>query len=205
MGIGTAGFTAMLSVMALEDTGAAPGGREALVTGASGGVGSVAVAVLAHRGYEVVAATGRVESHEYLRSLGAKQIIGREELAPPGGPLASERWAAAVDTVGGETLANVLRSVARGGGVAACGNVGGAALNTTVLPFILRGVRLLGIDSVMCPVDRRRAAWRRLAAELPHDALERMLTVIPLRDVPQAAEAILQGQVRGRTVVDVNA
>lgn len=205
MGIGTAGFTAMLSVIALEDAGLTPGGREALVTGASGGVGSVAVAVLARLGFDVVASTGRVESHEYLRSLGAKQIIGRDEIAPPGGPMASERWAAAIDTVGGETLANALRAVARGGSVAACGNVGGAALNTTVLPFILRGVRLQGIDSVMYPAERRPAVWRRLATELPADARELMLTEIALRDVPQAAEAILQGHVRGRTVVNVNA
>ncbi|MGH2486353.1 MAG: zinc-binding dehydrogenase, partial [Ktedonobacterales bacterium] len=204
-GIGTAGFTAMLSVMALEDAGQAPGGREVLVTGASGGVGGVAVAVLARLGYAVVASTGRMESHEYLRALGAQQIIGREEVAPPGGPLASERWAAVVDTVGGETLANVLRAVARGGSVAACGNVGGAALNTTVLPFILRGVRLLGIDSVLYPAERRPEVWRRLAAGLPRDAHELMLTEIALRDLPQAAETILQGRVRGRTIVNVNA
>ena len=205
MGIGTAGFTAMLCVMALEGAGLTPGGREVVVTGATGGVGSVAVAVLSKLGYEVVAATGKTEAHDYLRELGAKRVVGREELQPEGGPLASERWAGAIDTVGGDTLAGVLRAVARGGAVAACGNAGGVSLNTTVLPFILRGVSLLGIDSVMCPQGRRRRAWQRLAADLSREALERMTAVIPLRDVPQVANELLQGHMSGRTIVDVNA
>ena len=205
MGIGTAGFTAMLSVMALEDAGLRTGGREIVVTGATGGVGSVALAVLAKLGYDVVAVTGKAEATEYLRDLGAKQIVGREEVQPAGGPLASERWAGAVDTVGGDALAGVLRALARGAAVASCGNAGGVALNTTVLPFILRGVSLLGIDSVMCPQGRRRRAWQRLSADLPRGALERAMRVIPLRDVGAAANDVLAGRSQGRTVVDVNA
>lgn len=203
MSIGTAGFTAMLCVMALEDHGLVPSAREVLVTGAAGGVGSVAVAVLANRDYNVVAATGREETHDYLRSLGAKAIIGRDELSAQGRPLESERWAGAVDTVGGDVLAGVIRAMAYGASIAACGNAGGMALNTTVFPFILRGVNLLGIESVMCPQPRRREAWRRLAAELPPSAYEEMTQVVPLADVPALSRQIVKGQVRGRVVVDV--
>lgn len=205
MGLGTAGFTAMLAIMALEGAGLTPGGREVAVTGASGGVGSVAVATLGKLGYGVVAASGKPDAHDYLVALGARSIISREELQPAGGPLASERWTGVVDTVGGDTLAGALRAVARGGAVAACGNAGGIALNTTVLPFILRGVSLLGIDSVMCPQGRRRRAWQRLATEMPREALERMIRVIPLNEAPAVARDMLQGQTRGRIVVDVNA
>jgi len=202
MAIGTAGFTAMLCVLALEERGLTPGGRPVIVTGASGGVGSVATAVLAHLGYHVVASTGREEAHEYLRSLGAQEIVGR--LAPTGKPLESERWGGAVDTVGGQTLAALLPAMARGTSVAACGNAGGAELTTTVLPFILRGVSLLGIDSVMCPPERRRAAWSRLARELPREALNQMVQVASLQDVPRLSQEILQNHIRGRVVVDVN-
>lgn len=206
MGIGTAGLTAMLCVMALEEHGLAPGGREVVVTGAAGGVGSVAVAILARLGYQVAAGTGRAEAHDYLRSLGASRIIDRAALAAPSNrPLESEQWAGAVDTVGGDTLAALLRAMGYGGSVAACGLAGGNHLQTTVLPFILRGVNLLGIDSVQCPAARRRAAWERLARDLPPAALERMMQVIPLAEVPAASQQILRGQVRGRVVVDVNA
>lgn len=204
MGIGTAGFTAMLSVMALEALGATPGDRPIAVTGASGGVGGVAVALLAARGYPVTASTGRAESQDYLRSLGAREVIGRLP-AGSGKPLESERWGGAVDTVGGETLAALLRTAAYGASVAACELAGGSYLPTTVLPFILRGVNLLGIDSVLCPLDRRRAAWERLARDLPPEALDRMTRVAPLGDVPSLAQDILEGQVRGRVVVDVRA
>lgn len=205
MEIGTAGFTAMLCVMALEDAGLRTGGREVVVTGATGGVGSIAVAILAKLGYDAVAVTGKSEMGDYLRALGAKQIISREEAQPVGGPLASERWAGAVDTVGGDTLAGVIRALARAGAVASCGNAGGAELNTTVLPFILRGVSLLGIDSAMCPQGRRRRAWQRLAADLPREVLARASRVVPLRDVPAAAGEMLQGKSHGRTAVDVHA
>lgn len=205
MAIGTAGFTAMLCVMALEDHGVKPGGREVLVTGAAGGVGSVAVAVLARLGYSVVASTGRAETHEYLSNLGASEFLDRGVLAGPGKPMETERWAGAVDTVGGETLAGVIRSLVYGGSVAACGNAGGAGLTTTVFPFILRGVNLLGIDSVMCPQERRRAAWARLARDLPADKLDAMTQTVALGDLPDASREIVAGRVRGRIVVDVNA
>jgi acrylyl-CoA reductase (NADPH) len=205
MGIGTAGFTAMLAIMALEEAGVQPGEREVLVTGASGGVGSVAVAVLARLGYSVTAATGRSEHDAYLRTLGARQIISREELARPGRPLESERWAGAIDTVGGDVLAGVLRSTAYYGAVAACGNAGGAMLNTSVFPFILRGVRLVGVESVLCPRERRLLAWQRLARDLPLALLDAMIEEVPLDDVPALSSAIIAGQVRGRVVVAVNA
>ncbi len=201
MGIGTAGFTAMLCVLALEDHGLRPGGRELLVTGAAGGVGSVVVALLAGLGYSVVASTGRADEAGYLRELGAAEVIGR--LPAEGRPLESERWAGVVDTVGGATLAAALRATAYGGAVAACGNAGGVELATTVFPFILRNVALLGVDSVSCPRERRRAAWGRLARDLPASLLERMTTVAPLAEVPALSQAILAGQVRGRVVVDV--
>jgi acrylyl-CoA reductase (NADPH) len=206
MAFGTAGFTAMLCVMALEDAGIAPGEREVVVTGAAGGVGSVAVALLAQAGHNVTASTGRAEEHDYLTALGARQIIDRSTLATPSNrPLESERWAGGVDTVGGDTLASVLKGVAYTGAVAACGLAGGTNLNSTVLPFILRGVRLLGIDSVMCPRSRREAAWARLARDFPADHLDRVTQTIPLADLPTIAADILAGKVRGRVVVDVNA
>jgi acrylyl-CoA reductase (NADPH) len=200
MAIGTAGFTAMLCVMALEDHGFAPG-RELLVTGASGGVGGVAVALLAELGHAVVASSGRAEERDYLVALGAREVIGR--LPAEGKPLESERWGGAVDTVGGATLAAVLRALAYRASVVACGNAGGADLNTTVFPFILRGVNLLGVESVMCPPERRRAAWARLARDLPADKLDRMTQIAPLGDVPALSQKILAGSVRGRVVVDV--
>ena len=205
MAIGTAGFTAMLSVMALEERGVAPGDGEVLVTGAGGGVGSVAVAVLAKLGYQVAASTGREAVHDYLSGLGAASIVPRAELSEPGRPLASERWAGAIDTVGSQVLANVLAAMRYGGTVAACGLAGGFDLPTTVMPFILRGVTLAGIDSVYCPMPRRSEAWRRLAADLLLDKLDAMTTVRPLAEVPEIAAAILKGEVRGRTVIDLNA
>jgi acrylyl-CoA reductase (NADPH) len=205
MGLGTGGFTAMLCLMALEERGLAPGEREVLVTGAGGGVGGMAVALLGHLGYHVVGATRRPEIHEYLRELGARGIVDTNELTQPGGPLGSARWAAAIDTVGGATLAGVLRTLAYGGDVAACGNAGGLELHTTILPFILRGVSLLGIDSLPAPLERRKVAWDRLARELPREALHRMMRTEPLGKLPELAEEILRGQVRGRVVVDVNA
>jgi acrylyl-CoA reductase (NADPH) len=205
MGIGTAGFTAMLCVMALEEHGLKPGGREVLVSGAAGGVGSIAVALLARLGYRVVAATGRSQERPYLESLGAAEILERSVLTAPAKPLESERFAAAVDTVGGAVLAGVLPRVAYGGSVAACGNAGGVRLETTVFPFILRGVSLLGIDSVMCPRERRLRAWERLAHDLPLNLLEASVRTVDLAAVPELARQILAGQVRGRVVVDLNA
>src|SRR5262245_3519159 len=203
MGVGTAGFTAMLCVMALEEHGLRPGGRQLLVTGATGGVGSVAVAILAQLGYDVVASTGKEDQRDYLQALGANEVIGR--LAPSGKPLESERWGGAVDTVGGAALAALIPALAIGASVAACGNAGGADLHTNVFPFILRGVNLLGILSVSVPLDRRRQAWERLARDLPAAALDRMMQVAPLADVPALSQAICDGKIRGRVVVDVNA
>ncbi|MBI5811823.1 MAG: oxidoreductase [Meiothermus silvanus] len=204
MGIGTAGFTAMLAVMALEEHRLSRE-REVLVSGAAGGVGSIAVALLAQQGYKVAASTGRKDAYEYLRALGATSIIERAELAAPAKPLESERWAGGVDTVGGEILAKVLAQTAYGGSVAACGNAAGPALETTVFPFILRGVNLLGIESVMCPKEKRLVAWERLARDLPREKLEKTLHIAPLAEVPRLAQEILQGRIRGRVVVDVNA
>ncbi len=208
MGIGTAGFTAMLCVLALEDHDVQPGeGNEVVVTGAAGGVGSVAVAVLAKLGHRVIASTGRAaEEGDYLRELGAADLLDREKLANPSGkPLDSEHWAGGVDSVGGETLASMLRQTRQHGSVAACGLAGGVNLPTTVLPFILRGVNLLGINSNTCPRPRREQAWNRLAQDLDMGKLERMMETISLRDVPRYAEQILAGKVRGRVVVDLNA
>ncbi len=206
MAIGTAGFTAMLAVMALEEHGVTPAAGEVLVTGAAGGVGSVAVAVLAKLGYQVAASTGRAETHAYLKSLGATNIIAREELAEPSKrPLDSERWAGCIDSVGSTTLARVLTQMRYRGAVAAVGLAGGPALETTVIPFLLRGVSLLGIDSVMCPPERRLAAWERLVADLPMDKLDEATTVATLADLPRLADDILKGQVRGRLVIDLNA
>jgi len=205
MAIGTAGLTAMLCILALEDNGLTPStGGEVLVTGAGGGVGSVAVAVLAKLGYQVAASTGREETHDFLRGLGATTIIDRAELATAGKPFDKERWAGAVDTVGSQTLATVLAQTRYGGGVAACGLAGGNDLPTTVLPFILRGVSLLGVDSVMCPTPRRVQAWDRLASDLPTDKLEELTTVEPMTRVPDLAEEILAGRTRGRVVIDTS-
>ncbi|MBF6590733.1 MAG: oxidoreductase [Ktedonobacterales bacterium] len=205
MGIGTGGFTAMLCLMALEERGLKPDEREVLVTGAGGGVGGMAVALLANLGYAVAAASRRAEIHDYLRSLGARPLVNTAELTAPAGPLGSARWAAVIDTVGDATLAGALRTAAYGASVAACGNAGGNELRTTILPFILRGVSLLGIDSLPAPFERRKVAWERLARELPREALARMMRVEPLGEVPALAHEILGGRIRGRVVVDVNA
>ena len=205
MAIGTAGFTAMLAVQRLEAQGLTPGAEgEVLVTGAAGGVGSVAVAILAKLGYRVAASTGRPAEHDYLRSLGAAQIVDRAELSQgPGRPLLAERWAGCVDAVGGTTLASVLAGLRYGASVAACGLAGGAEVATTVVPFLLRGANLLGIDSVMCPQGPRVEAWARLARDLPMDKLDAMTSRVALKDLPPFADRILAGQVRGRLVVDV--
>ena len=204
MAIGTAGYTAMLAVMALEDTGVTKEKGAVLVTGAAGGVGSVAVAVLARLGYHVMASTGRLEEEGYLKSLGAGEIIPRSELAAEPRMLGKERWAGAVDSVGSKTLANVLASTSYSGAVAACGLAGGMDLPTSVAPFILRGVSLLGIDSVQMPMPRRRKAWERLARDLDVKKLAAMTKTIKLDQVRQAAEDILAGKVRGRLVVEVS-
>ena len=206
MAVGTAGFTAMLCVDALERNGLVPGDGEVLVTGAAGGVGSAATAILGARGYTVVASTGRRELDSYLIDLGAAEIIDRDELAASEPkPLEKERWAGCVDSVASTTLATVLAQMKYGAAVAACGLAGGNGLNTTILPFILRGVNLLGIDSVMQPAENRQRIWQRIVDDLPLEKLDAMTTVRPLADVPQLASEILKGQVRGRTVVDVNA
>jgi len=206
MAVGTAGFTAMLAVMALEDHGLAPGAGEVLVTGAAGGVGSVAVAILAHLGYQVAAVTGRPALEPYLRSLGASRIIGREELAETiKRPLEAETWAGCVDSVGGSMLARVLGQMKYGGSVSSVGLAGGAQLPATVIPFLLRGVNLLGIDSVMRPYADRVRAWSRIARDLPMETLEAMVQPATLSDVPELGAAILKGQVQGRVVIDVNA
>ncbi len=206
MAIGTAGFTAMLAVMALEDHGLDPAKGEVLVTGAAGGVGSVAVAVLNKLGYQVAASTGRAETHDYLKGLGATTLIDRAEIAEPSGrPLDKERWQACIDSVGGSTLSCLLPQIAYGGSVAAVGLAGGHALETTVLPFLLRGVNLLGIDSVMCPLARRKAAWARLEKDLPMEKLDGMVNEAGLADLLSLGGDILKGQVRGRVVVDVKA
>jgi len=205
MGFGTAGLTAALCVIALEEAGIAPSEREVVVTGAAGGVGSVAVALLAQAGFNVTASTGRPAEQNYLQRLGARQIIDRATLATPSKrPLESERWAGGIDTVGSETLASVLRATAYTGAVAACGLAGGTDLPITVLPFILRGVRLLGIDSVMAPAARRDAAWARLARDFPLEALAEVTRTVALDEVPTLADALLNGAVRGRIVVDLN-
>jgi acrylyl-CoA reductase (NADPH) len=204
MQLGTAGFTAMLCVLALEDHGLAPGGGPVLVTGAGGGVGGVAIAVLAKLGYEVVASTGRSSEEDYLRELGASELIDREELSEPGKPLAKERWAAAVDTVGGQTLASVCSTTSYGGTVAACGNAGGMDLPANVAPFILRAVTLAGVDSVNTPRERRLEAWRRLAEDLDPKLLDTLTDDIGLSEVLDAAPRLLEGKVRGRLVVDTS-
>ncbi|WP_435659427.1 acryloyl-CoA reductase [Leisingera caerulea] len=206
MAVGTAGFTAMLAVMALEDHGLEPGHGPVLVTGAAGGVGSVATAILANLGYEVAGVTGRPETADYLKSLGATQIVAREDInETTKRPLESETWAGCVDAVGGAMLARVLGQMKYGASVAAVGLAGGAALPATVVPFLLRGVNLLGIDSVMQPYDNRVRAWQRIAKDLPMDKLEAMIHPATLGDLPQLGADILKGQVKGRVVVDVNA
>jgi acrylyl-CoA reductase (NADPH) len=204
MAVGTAGFTAMLAVMALEDHGLTPDKGEVLVTGAAGGVGSVAVAVLAARGYQVAAVTGRPETEPYLRALGASRIIPRADLAETvKRPLESEVWAGCIDAVGGAMLARVLGQMKHRASVAAVGLAGGAALPATVIPFLLRGVNLLGIDSVLSPLSERLRAWGRIASELPMAKLAAMVTEVGLAEVPALGAAILKGEVQGRIVVDV--
>ena len=205
MAIGTAGYTAMLCVMALEAQGIKPADGEILVTGAAGGVGSVAVALLSSLGYRVAASTGRAAEADYLKGLGATEIIDRNTLSAPGKPLQKERWAGVVDAVGSHTLANALAQTRYRGAVAACGLAQGMDLPASVAPFILRGVRLIGVDSVMCPMADRRIAWQRLARDLDLAKLDAMTQGIGLEAALQAAPQILAGQVRGRLVVDVNA
>ncbi|MEZ5935335.1 MAG: MDR family oxidoreductase [Alphaproteobacteria bacterium] len=205
MAVGTAGYTSMLAVMDLEDHGMAPDKGEVLVTGGAGGVGSIAIALLAKAGYEVTASTGRPETHDYLRALGASQFVDRAELAEDAGrPMESARFQACIDAVGGSTLARVLGQLKPQGALAAVGNAGGNDFRASVIPFLLRGVKLLGIDSVYQPKPRREAAWARLAHELDLTALESTIQEIGLADVVKQAGAVLSGQVRGRTVVDVH-
>ena len=203
MAVGTAGFTAMLALLALEQHGLTPAAGPVIVTGAAGGVGSVAVALLARAGWHVIASTGRPQEAAYLTGLGATEILDRKELSGPGRPLGKERWAAAIDSVGSHTLANVLAQTRYGGAVAACGLAQGMDLPTSVAPFILRGVSLLGIDSVMCPKPKRLAAWARLARDLDREKLASITTTIPFDHVMESARAILDGTIRGRVVVEI--
>ena len=203
MAVGTAGYTAMLAVMALERHGIDRDRGPVVVTGAAGGVGSVAIAILSRLGYHVIASTGRVSESDYLIDLGATEIIPREELSGPAKPLAKERWAGGIDAVGSHTLANVLSMTSYGGAVAACGLAGGMDLPTSVAPFILRGVSLLGIDSVMAPKALRLEAWRRIATELDHQKLARLSTTIGFDDILQAGRDIVEGKIRGRVVVEM--
>lgn len=204
MAIGTAGYTSMLSVLALEKNGVKPG-SDVLVTGAAGGVGSVAIVLLAKLGYRVIASTGRLSEADYLKGLGADEVIDRNELSSPAKPLGKERWAGAVDAVGSHTLANVLSMTKYGGAVAACGLAQGLDLPASVAPFILRGITLAGIDSVMAPKEKREEAWKRLATDLDMKKLEALSFRAKLDDVPKLATEILAGNVRGRAIVDVNA
>jgi acrylyl-CoA reductase (NADPH) len=203
MAIGTAGYTAMLCVMALQERGVLPVGGEILVTGATGGVGSVAVAILAKLGYRVVASTGKTTQETYLKQLGATSIIDRAELSAPGKAFQKERWAGVVDCVGSHTLANALAQTRYGGAVAACGLAQGTDLPTTVMPFILRGVALIGVDSVMTPLARRQAAWNRLATDLNPTLLEQMIDEVPLDGAIDKAHQLMAGQVRGRVIVRI--
>ncbi|MDI3562717.1 MDR family oxidoreductase [Bradyrhizobium sp. Arg816] len=203
MAIGTAGFTAMLSVLALEKHGLSPKSGPVVVTGAAGGVGSVATAVLSKLGYHVIASTGRASEADYLKEIGAAEVIDRNELSAPAKPLAKERWAGGVDSVGSTTLANLLSMTKYGGAIAACGLAAGMDLPSSVAPFILRGVCLLGIDSVMCPIEPRKAAWQRLASDLDRTKLTEITHEIPLEDVSEWGAKILAGQVRGRIVVKI--
>jgi acrylyl-CoA reductase (NADPH) len=203
MAIGTAGYTSMLCVMALEDQGITPESGEVLVTGAAGGVGSVAIAILSKLGYSVTASTGRTEEEDFLKGLGASSVINREEFNTPPKPLAKSRWAACIDAVGSTTLANVLSQMNYGGVVAACGLAQDMDLPTSVAPFILRGVKLIGVDSVMCPKPRRERAWARLASDLDMSKLDALTTHIKLDDVIATGADIIAGKVRGRVVVDI--
>jgi acrylyl-CoA reductase (NADPH) len=203
MAIGTAGFTAMLAVLALEEQGVTPADGEILVTGAAGGVGSVAISLLAKLGFTVVASTGRLAEESYLKSLGASALIDRNEFSAPVKPLAKMRWAGAIDSVGSLTLANILSQTKYAGTVASCGLAQGSDLPATVMPFILRGVKLIGIDSVHCPKPKRLDAWRRLARDLDKTKLAAMTTHVRLADVPRVASEIVSGRIRGRIVVDM--
>jgi acrylyl-CoA reductase (NADPH) len=203
MAIGTAGYTAMLAVMALEEQGVRPSDGEIIVTGASGGLGSIAISLLSKLGFTVVASTGRPAEASYLRSLGAASVVDRGEFSTPVKPLGKMRWAGAVDSVGSITLANILSQTRYGGTVTACGLVQGADLPATVMPFILRGVKLIGIDSVHCPRERRIEAWKRLARDLERTKLAAMTTHVKLQDVPRIASEIVGGLIRGRVVVDL--
>ena len=206
MAVGTAGFTSMLCVDALEAHGLTPEKGEVLVTGGAGGVGSVAIAILAQRGYTVATSTGRRSEEAFLKELGASEVIDRTDLSEADiRPLERERWAGCVDTVAGKTLSTVLAQMKYGGSVAACGLAGGNVLETTVLPFLLRGVNILGVDSVMQPAENRARIWQRIADDLPLDKLDALTSTVGLDEVPELAKAILKGQIRGRTVVDVNA
>ena len=206
MAIGTAGFTAMLAIMTLEEHKLTPDtDKEVLVTGGAGGVGSIAVSVLSNIGYKVAASTGRAEQHDYLKGLGATMIVERDELVtPPKGPLGRERWAGAIDNVGGPTLHHVLATLGYWGACASVGNAGSFKLDTTVLPFLLRGINLCGIDSATCPKSRRIVAWDRLAAQLPMDKLDAVTNRAGFAELPDLAGKILKGQIRGRMVIDVN-
>ena len=203
MAIGTAGYTAMLSVLALEDAGISPEDGPAVVTGASGGVGSFAIALLAKRGFAVIAVTGRTAEADYLKSLGASEILERAELSEPGKPLGKERWIAGIDAVGSHTLANMLASTKYHGAVAACGLAQGMDLPTTVAPFILRGVSLLGIDSVMAPLEKRERAWKRLSEDLDRTMIDQIATDIGFDDLVATAGKIIAGTIRGRVVVEM--
>lgn len=206
MAVGTAGFTAMLSVVTLEAHGLTPDSGPVLVTGAAGGVGSVATAILANLGYEAAGVTGRPETADYLKSLGASQIVAREDINETvKRPLEAETWAGCIDAVGGDMLARVLGQMKYGGSVASVGLAGGAGLPATVIPFLLRGVNLLGIDSVHCPTEKRIAVWKRVATDLPVGKLETMIVDATLDDLPKLGADILKGQIKGRVVVDVNA
>jgi acrylyl-CoA reductase (NADPH) len=206
MGVGTAGFTAMLCVNALVDHGVTPESGEVLVTGAAGGVGSFAVAILARMGYKVVAASHRDDTHDYLLELGAAEVIDSATLTESKRPMDSERWAGAIDVVGGAVMAGVLKGMAYGSTLAACGLAGGHGLDTTVFPFILRGVTLAGVDSVMCPYDKRVAAWQRIAEVLPAELMAKAAsTNISLAEVPALCQQMMQGQVKGRAIVDLKA
>lgn len=203
MAVGTAGFTSMLCVMALEEQGITPDMGPIVVTGAAGGVGSVAVAILAKLGYEVAAVTGRESTHDYLRELGATTLLNREEMAADPRPLEKQRWAGGIDTVGSTMLARLLAETNYCGAVAACGLAGGADLPTTVMPFILRGVKLIGVDSVSCPLEKRSAAWERLQQDLPMQHLHNMMETISLEQIPEYAGRIVAGDIRGRVLVKI--
>lgn len=203
MGIGTAGYTAMLCVLALEQGGVSPERGEVVVTGATGGVGSIAIALLSRLGYQVVAVTAKLEQQDYLLSLGASRVIDRQEFSTVGKPLQKERWAGAIDTAGSSTLANVCAQMQYDGTVAACGLAQGSDLSLTVMPFILRGVQLIGVDSVMAPLKKRQLAWQRLARDLDLQKLESMLQDIHLAQVPEYAAALMAGKITGRIVVKI--